>query len=449
MKTTLKNIWSYIRASYWFIPIVMAILSMTLAFSLTYLDWWLNKLGYDNNALLLANQPEGARAILSTIAGSMITVAGVTFSITIMAVSFALGQIGPRLIHNFMRDRVNQYTLGTFIATFLYSLLVLRLVLNGNEISLTKAFVPHIAVFTAILLAIFNIGVFIFFIHHIAYSLNVYNILATIADELNKMIIKIYPKVIDDSDNQDCNTKEINSYNNWDLKVTQIYSLKEGYVRIIGIKNILAFSIENDCIIEVKVKPGDFVTPTIPIIFVNKCLNEDNINQLQHCIAVGRERDQSHDFLLLSDEIAEIIARALSPSVNDPFTAITAINWLQTTIELFSKRQPSPNILYDEYNKPRLIISPITLQIYVHRIFGQIFPYISKDRNTILHMIIIMKEILKRTSSMILITLINEAADKFTQMSTGQLLASPDKELYEKNYYELKNIYGEKMKKVK
>jgi uncharacterized membrane protein len=110
-----------------------------------------------------AGRPEGARALLSTVAGSMITVAGVEFSITIMALSLASSQFGPRLLRNFMRDRGNQIVLGTFIATFVYCILVLRTVRGGD----TEEFVPSIAITVGVVLALLSLAVLMYFIHHV------------------------------------------------------------------------------------------------------------------------------------------------------------------------------------------------------------------------------------------------------------------------------------------
>jgi uncharacterized membrane protein len=108
-----------IRASYWFIPSLMALAAFVLSIILVSIDIRLGRDWIDDIPWLYANEPEGARAMLSTIAGSVISVAGVTFSITIAALSLASSQYGPRLIAGFMRDRGNQFVLGTYTSTFL------------------------------------------------------------------------------------------------------------------------------------------------------------------------------------------------------------------------------------------------------------------------------------------------------------------------------------------
>lgn len=147
MKSWFIDHWITVRSGYWFIPSVMSITALLAAVAAVRLDAQLGQSWLHNSEWLYANQPAGARALLSTVAGSMITVAGVTFSMTLLAVSDASAQIGPRLLSGFRRDRGNQFTLGTFIATFLYCLMVLRTVHTGIDGEAdVSGFVPHIAI---------------------------------------------------------------------------------------------------------------------------------------------------------------------------------------------------------------------------------------------------------------------------------------------------------------
>lgn len=197
MRSGLLNFISELRASYWYIPLIMAIAAFLLAILTLRLDnilvWhWLETWGW-----LHAKNPEGARILLSTIATSMITVAGVTFSITIVAVAFAASQVGPRLATNFMRDRSNQITLGTFIATFLFCLFILLALFNANKSGIIEVdnivFVPHISLLVAILLTLSSIIVLINFVHHIPESINMSNIIAQVGEEFACQIDRQFP----------------------------------------------------------------------------------------------------------------------------------------------------------------------------------------------------------------------------------------------------------------
>jgi len=163
MKTKILHVLESIRTSFWFVPGIMAFLAVLLAFALV--QWDRSRL-YPGilETLLYSGGIEGARSILSIISGSMITVAGVVFSITVVALTLAASQFGSRLLRNFMGDRVNQVVLGTFIATFIYCLLVLQSV-HGNQ---DAAYVPRITTSVSLLLALADFGILIFFFHHIS-----------------------------------------------------------------------------------------------------------------------------------------------------------------------------------------------------------------------------------------------------------------------------------------
>ena len=153
-------------------------------------DRWLQSLSWAYNG-----GAEGASPVLGTIAGSMITIAGVVFSMTLVALTLASSQLGPRLLRNFMRDTVNQAVIGTFVSTFVYCLLVLRTIRRADEV----AFVPHLAVTLGVLLALVSLGVLIYFIHHVAVSIQADQVIARVGKELFESIERLYPRRIGDA----------------------------------------------------------------------------------------------------------------------------------------------------------------------------------------------------------------------------------------------------------
>jgi uncharacterized membrane protein len=173
----------------------MAAIAIALSFLLVQADVWIGGETVRDIGWLYTFGPEGARAILSAIASSMITVAGLTFSITMLTLQLASSQFGPRLLRNFMRDRGNQIVLGTYLATFVYCLLVLRTV-RGTEGS---HFVPHLAVAAGVLLALASIAVLIYFIHHVATAIRIETLLAELAAETRTAVDRLFPQRIGDN----------------------------------------------------------------------------------------------------------------------------------------------------------------------------------------------------------------------------------------------------------
>lgn len=146
--------WEYLRGTYWAVPSAMSVAAVLLSVAMIQLDQLATARLLDRLSWVYTGGPEGARAVLSTIAASMITVAGVTFSITIVALTLASQQFGPRLLRSFLRDFGNQVVLGTFVSTFLYCLLVLRTVRGSDD----AEFVPHLAVTVGVTLAMLSLG---------------------------------------------------------------------------------------------------------------------------------------------------------------------------------------------------------------------------------------------------------------------------------------------------
>lgn len=388
MRSGLLNFFSELRASYWYLPLLMCIASFFLAILTLWLDnllvlHWLETLGWFH-----AKNPEGARVILSTIATSMITVAGVTFSMTIVAVAFAASQVGPRLTTNFMRDRSNQITLGTFIATFLFCLFILLALFNANKTGIMEAdkivFVPHISLLVAILLTISSIIVLIYFIHHIPESISMSNIIARIGEELLRQIECPFPVRAGKENSK----KTIKIPRNYQKHEAAVLAKNSGYIRILDGNSLINIAKQYDLIMQVNVRPGYYITEDSAIlhIYSAKKIEEVVHKQCIACFALGHQRNQEQDILFLVDEMVEIIARALSPGVNDPFTAITCLDWLQSSLQKISKTSPPSPYRYDPDNKLRLITKPISFSEFCEFIFSRVQPYVCKDRNAALHM---------------------------------------------------------------
>ncbi len=197
MRARLLRVATALGESYWFVPSLMAIAALLLAAAMVWIDShhlasWMDRLPW-----LYAARPTGARSLLSSIGGSMIGVAGTTFSVTIAAVVYASGQYGPRLLSNFMSDRGNQVTLGTFIATFLYSLVVVRTIRSAGEAPGQAAFVPQLAVLVGVVLVLCSIAVLIYFIHHVPSRIHINSVIERIGARLLREIDERFPESSD------------------------------------------------------------------------------------------------------------------------------------------------------------------------------------------------------------------------------------------------------------
>lgn len=182
-----------LRQNYWFWPSLLTVFALLLGFALPMIDAyvgisWIRAVGF-----LRPTDVEGARAILTTLASAVIGVAGVAFSITILAVSFATANYGPRLIGNFMRDRLSQLVLGVFVSTFVYCIAVLATIHTQRQFDneTIQAFVPQISVMFAIFLTLLSVAALIVYIHHVPESINIMNLVAAIGAKLGSSVIRM------------------------------------------------------------------------------------------------------------------------------------------------------------------------------------------------------------------------------------------------------------------
>lgn len=318
-----------IRASYWFIPANMVLFAIVLAHASEWLDHNAEILPFQLPDTFLDTQVDGARSTLSTIATSVIGVTGVMFSMTIVAVSFAAGNYGPRLIGNFMRNRGNQISLGILIATFVYALLILRAVQDPSEGMSVDAFVPQYSMLLALLGCILAVFTMIYFVHHVPETINVSNITANLGQRLEREIAAI----IDAEADRDARKEVTYPDTTPDHTITLNGA---GYIQALNFQRVAALTKKGDWLLRIEQQPGDFVSPYTPVMSVwsEEELTDDEETELRDCYALGTSRTEHQNVLFLVDELVEVLARALSPGVNDPFTAINCLNWMKSALDV-------------------------------------------------------------------------------------------------------------------
>ncbi|MBV9386636.1 MAG: DUF2254 domain-containing protein [Chroococcidiopsidaceae cyanobacterium CP_BM_ER_R8_30] len=371
-KLKLRKLWESLHSSFWFVPTLMVAVAVGLSFATIAIDnvvknKWLDKLGW-----IYANGPDGARTVLSTIAGSMITVATTAFSITIVALQLASGQFGPRLLRNFMRDTSNQIVLGTFISTYIYCLLVLRTI-EGFQ---NKTFVPQVAVTFGIMMAVASLGVLIYFIHHTAESIQADNLIAKVSQELNKAIDRLFPLDLgQEPPEPKRRIEEIPT--NFDLEAYPILATGSGYLQEIDNDYLMQLATQNNLLLRLKSRPGKFVVQGSELVGVwpGNSINKKLTKQFNDAFIWGVQRTERQDVEFPLHQLVEIAVRALSPAVNDPYTAIRCVDRIAAALcHLAEKDIPSP-YRYDKDNRLRIIAEPVTFAGMTDTAFNQIRQY--------------------------------------------------------------------------
>ena len=393
MKARLLRLADVLRHSYWFVPTLMALLAMLLAGAMIAWDTWAGPVWLDRVPWLYAAHPGGARLVLSAIGGSMITVAGTVFSVTIAAVVYASGQYGPRLLTNFMSDRGNQVTLGTFIATYLYCLLVLRTIRSPDEAGSGVGFVPNVALLVGVVLALCSIAVLIFFIHHVPSRIHISSVIEDVGARLLTDIDQRFPRFIGapvvagETAAGPVAVHDVPDVfggapdGSHRARPAAIAATGTGYIQVIDDGALLARASAHDLVLRLHYQPGDFVHVGRTLLEAwppERCTDE-TIDALAAAFAIGARRSALQDLRFLVDELVEIAARALSPGVNDPFTAVTCLDWMGAAMSDLAGRDLPSHLRVDADGALRVIAHPVTFERFLEQSFGAMAQYCAAD----------------------------------------------------------------------
>ncbi len=368
MNVTTLGLLEKVRTSFWFIPSGMVLGAAALSVVGIHVDNAIRGKVIEKLGWFYAGGPEGARAVLAAIAGSMITVAGVVFSITVVLLSLASQQFGPRILRTFIRDRSNQVVLGSFVATFVYCLLVLRTV-RGTQ---STDFVPYISVTFGILLAVASIGVLIFFVHYAAESIQASSLIAAVGRELEGAIDSLYPDQIGSGDGEGAEPKF-----QFAGTETAVPSLETGYVQFIDGDELLKLAVEHSLVIEVAANPGDFVRTGDSLVRIEpgRGLDDKVCGALRGTFGLGERRTATQDIDFLFRQLTEIAVRALSPGINDPFTAIECLDRLSAALSRLAGRTIPSGHRRDEQGHIRVITRPVTFAEMARTSLGSVRRY--------------------------------------------------------------------------
>jgi len=306
--------------SFWLIPGAVTLALAALSVALVQLD----ETGGEKGVGPFPGDPEAARVVLSVVAGSLITVAGLAFSITIVTLQLVSSQYTPRALRSLLGDRTNQVIAGAFVGIFAYCLLALR--------SVRADFVPSLAVTGAIALSLVGLALLLVFIHQVGQSIKVDEICARVARETLRAADRLYPDPFGDPT---ATPVVLNG------PAGEIHVEATGWVRAIAVDRLAGCLGEAESV-EVLVVPGDFVTPARPVAAVRP--PEAATAGASTAFEISSERDLNQDVSFGIRQLADVALRALSPSLNDPTTAVTAIGYVGAILErLAGKREPEPD----------------------------------------------------------------------------------------------------------
>lgn len=331
-----------VRDSFWLIPAACAVGAVLGAIGLSVLEVRLVvELGG-----VLPSGPAGARSLLSSIITAMISFTALVFSITVVALQLASSQYSPRVLRTFLQDRVIQLTLGTFVATFLFAMVVLAALPDGADVRL-----PEVSLALAIALVLLSSGIFIYYLHHITTVMRVSHIIAAIGAQTRRNIERHDPRsAVPGGDDPRSADSEV------DTPLGQVVQVvgapAAGMVTDVALEPLARLAREHDCAISVLPTPGDFVVAGAPILAVHQVgenpprpLDETAVTRT---VSLGVERTPGQDVGFGFRQLADIAERALSPGVNDVTTAVRALQEAHDLLRRVAGRPVTARIVRDE-----------------------------------------------------------------------------------------------------
>ena len=381
MKSFLSNFYEALRGSYWFVPSLMTATAVLLSYVFLAMDRDLNFSSLTGFAWIYAGGASGARSVLSTVASSVITVAGTTFSITIATLSLTSSQFGPRLLRGFLRDTGNQIVLGTFIGTFVYCLLILRTIQGEQQ----DVFVPNFSVTVGVFLALASVGVLIYFINHVSASIQASEVIASVSKELNKAIDRLYPATLGEGSGEQVPSGPDASA----LPFVSVAAGRSGYVQNVNEDRLMALAQAAGGFLEIVRRPGAFATEGVPLarLYAAPPLPKCWCEKLNKAFTLGPNRTMIADAGFGMDQLVEVASRALSPGINDPFTAMSCLDRIgEALARLASRPVPSP-YRYDDDRVLRIIARPLLFPEMVNSAFDPIRQYGSSSLAVTLHLL--------------------------------------------------------------
>lgn len=344
-----------LRTTLWIVPTAMVVLICGL-FALTYtIDQSAQAGGLHFPDWVSAGGPDAARQILIAIAAAVITVAGVVFSITILVLQLASQQFGPRMLRNFIRDFGTQFSLGAFVSTFVYSVLALAAV----QSSPAPQFVPHLSITVALGLTLIDLGVLIYFIHHVATTIQLTTVVSSIAHDFRRTLAAIQG---DAREMQRNLPRAGPGYEPDIVGGTPLVSQASGFLQAIGHERLVNIAASSNAVIRLNCRPGHFIVKgqRVGLVYPPEAAPAVS-DALERSHIVGPNRTLTQDPGFAIDQLVEIAIRALSPAVNDTFTALNCIDWLGDCL-CRAVQEPLPDGIYrDRRGVVRLIEPVITL----------------------------------------------------------------------------------------
>ena len=355
-RVTARYAWDRVRVSFWFAPVVMSVAAIVLSRGMLWLDGRIPDEILANSRLILTGSVDQLRTALLNMAGTVLATAGIVFTLLTLPLSTVAAQYGSRLLRVFLGDHITQYVLGMFVGTFVYCI---ASVTSIPPVQVT----PQLTTTFGLLLMLGTFGSLIVLVQHITTMLQAPNIVAAAGNELLEVILSEAPDEFESSTSlSQTNRDAADTLAGKDGFAVRVQ--ETGYLQYMDAEYALTLLGEKDLVIRLLCQPGDFVSQgtVTALVWPAAQVDEQLDKQLQRAFQVGRRRTPTQDVAYAFNQLVEVAVRAMSPAINDPFTAMTCLDYIGNGLALFIQKGERSPYVYDQNGKLRVAFKPVTFE---------------------------------------------------------------------------------------
>lgn len=388
--------WDRLIVSFWFIPMILAFIAILLAWIMYWIDGHIPNEILQNSRFILSGSVSELRGYLFAMATTTLATAGVVFTLLTLPLSTVAAQYGSRLLRIFLGDRITQFVLGMFVGTFVYCISAATIILpvevqpEGPQVTATIGMLLMLATFASLILLV----------QHISTMLQAPNIAAAAGAELRKVAQGEIQAEFGSGKEQIQNSQDLPD-SQTEADGYQLSLGRTGYIKYVDPEYILRLAKDHDLVIRLLRKPGHFVNSSMVVALVWPAdrIDEELDKQIKHAFHLGKQRTPTQDVEYAVNQLAEMAIRAMSPAINDPFTAMTCLDYMGDGLVLFARSGDRNSHIFDWDGCLRVIFDPVTFDELLNAAFDMLRHASCDNASVLLHMLDVINMIDKETKS--------------------------------------------------
>ena len=355
-----------LKTSLWFIPAAISFMGIFLALGMFYLDIQINAYGYASWLSHFDIGISNIRQVIVVTTGSVITITGVVFSMTMVALTLASNQFGPKILRNFLADTSHKLTLGLLLSVFFYGIIVLS-ILDGKG----DDYRPLFTALTNLLLTVIAISSLIVFIHRVSTSIQADQIISLIGEDIDQELRQLEPSIANEETKQESEQWEKQIQN---CEEYPLLSDRHGYICSIEWDELVELTCDKNIYLDINTRQGKFLLDGAEFgkVYLNSKKDRITYKDVINHISVDQKRTPFQDLEYGIDQLVQVALRTLSPGINDSITAITCIDWLSAAISRMAKCSFPSTYKKDNHQNLRIKINPFSFKGAVETAYNPI-----------------------------------------------------------------------------